>query len=118
MWCPTEVKPGQREHFIYQICEFLYMFYYFMCIRTELTLSLPAWCRVAGLLASLSPVDFWIFQMWQEEEVLVMEDVLLLEDSDSEMFLTAEGGLICWWGRRGLSDVGEGEAGGGRGPRP
>lgn len=63
-----------------------------MCIRTELTLSLPAWRRVAGLLASLSPVDFWIFQMWQEEEVLVMEDVLLLEDSDSEMFLTAEGG--------------------------
>lgn len=63
-----------------------------MCIGTELTLSLPAWRRVAGLLASLSPVDFLIFQMWQEEEVLVMEDVLLLEDSDSEMFLMAEGG--------------------------
>ena len=32
----TEAKLGQREHFIYQICGFLYMFYYFMCIGTEL----------------------------------------------------------------------------------
>jgi len=36
-------------------------------------------------------VNLLVFQMSQEEEVLELEDTLLLEDSDSEMFQTAEG---------------------------
>ena len=40
------------------------------------------------VLAPLCPVDFCIFQMSQEEEVLEMEDMLSLEDS--EMFIMAE----------------------------
>ena len=41
-------------------------------------------------MAPLCPVNFLVFQMSQEKEVLELEDMLLLEDSDSEMFQTAD----------------------------
>jgi len=51
-------------------------------------------CRAQGgwTIGPLCPVNLLVFQMSQEEEVLGLEDTLLLEDSDSEMFQTAEGG--------------------------
>jgi len=41
-------------------------------------------------LPPLCPVDFLVLQM-SEEEILKLEDTLLLYNSDSEMFQTAEG---------------------------